>query len=214
MEHLLPIPSSRYIPIALEDADHLTDMLDREYRQWYKETFGIEYLREPSRCAASVLAEFAYGLGITIYPHDTERVRRARIQNARKIISERGLWSTVKPLIDARTGADCFFSYLSDGGNDWILSADQFTDFGFWGALGCFDPIYKFDLRLSSGSEDADGLVGGRGIFLIDLGTRGATPQIIEEIKLDIIDQIPAYCKIYLGYTDDDKFVAYEGGEV
>lgn len=214
MEHLLPIPSSRYIPIALEDADHLTEMLDREYRQWYKETFGIEYLREPSRCAASVLAEFAYGLGVTIYPHDTERVRRTRVQTARKIISERGLWTTVKPLIDARTGADCFFSTLSDGGNDWILPADLFTDFGFWGALGGFDPLFKLGMRLSAGLEASDGVVGGRGVFLIDLGTRNTTPQIIVEIKLDIIDQIPAYCKVYLGYTDDDKFIAYEGGEV
>jgi hypothetical protein len=94
------------------------------------------------------------------------------------------------------------------------LAADQFTNFGFWASLGGFDPLYKLGMRLSAGFEASDGVVGGRGVFLIDLGTCDATPQIIAEIKLDIIDQIPAYCKVYLGYTDDDKFIAYEEGEV
>jgi hypothetical protein len=211
MKHLLPIPSQESIP-HMEGSEALCAMLDEQFEAWYQDTVRLEWIRDPARCPAELLDEVGYMLSADIVKGDSERVKRVKIATAIDHGKSRGTWPRVKELIDAWTGTDCRIFHAEDG-DDWVLVGADISGGAYWSILGGESPGGKYGIRLFSGTS-ADGvtLIGGKGYIYIDLASPTIPDNIIQGIRETLISMVPAYFRVFLGYTEADEFIGY--GEV
>jgi phage tail P2-like protein len=211
MKHLLPIPTSEIIP-SMEGSEHLTDMLDRQFNQWFEETVGLEYLRDPARCPPQVLDEFGYILSADIANGDSERIKRVKIATAIDHQKARGTWPSVKELIDAWSGGDSKIFDVFDI-DDFILVGAQIKGGTLWSILGGIEEESPFGIALMSGTG-ADGFILNmeKGNIYIDVGLSNVSDEVIDKIIKTIINIVPAYFAVYLGYIKNGDFLFY--GEV
>jgi phage tail P2-like protein len=193
----------------MEGSEHLTDMLDRQFSQWFEETAGLEYLRDPARCPPQVLDEFGYMLSADIVNEDSERIKRVKIASAIDHQKARGTWLSVKDLIDAWTGGDSkIFDILNI--DDFILVGTNIRGGTLWSILGGTSEESPFGIALMSGT-DADGFMldTGKGNIYIDVGLSNISDEIIDKIIKTIINIIPAYFAVFLGYIKNGDFISY-----
>lgn len=215
MRKLLPVPSSRHVPLELRDGlSPLTEFLDAQFVAWEDETFGLEALKDPARIPYPFLNEAGYMLSAAIRPEDGERVRRVKVSTAAATNKMRGLWrESVQPVVEARSGAAA--SLISGlGDDDFILVGSADDQQGFWSALGGAEPDVGYGIRLASGASEDANIEPVAGVMLIDCGSGSMGADDVGALVRDLRELIPAYYKAYVGYVSGGTFTTYAGGEV
>jgi hypothetical protein len=211
---MLPIPSAKYIPQAFENAVPFTDMLDRQFEDWFQDTWGIEHLKDISRSPPQFLDIMGEQFGADITEYDNERSKRVKILISQDMNRRRGMWLTVKPIIDAFCGGDSKFSYN--------ISKDVLDDFYIRGQ----DSLITNDTIMAGQMDSANGIriiaidiniepVLLKGMFLIDVDNKTLTTDQVVQLKEIIAGQMCAYFFIDLGYQDQAGiFVPYPNGGI
>lgn len=204
MKYLLPIPSHDYIPV-LDGSEAFTDMLDKQWMAWYEETIGIEYNRLPTRAPTRFLDVMGEQVGADIQPTDDEGFKRFRIATAQDMNGRRGLWATVKEIIDLQVGGD---AKLVDGN----IGGVTHYSFDGQGIPDIYNGI-QGDMSNNNGlqlSAIDDGSVGGgstAGIFYIDVDAY-LSPLEVTALISALQNQFASYYRIVLGSMQ------YDGGDL
>jgi len=209
MKNLLPIPSIEAFPKAIKDNPEiqtLAGFIDAEIKAYFNSAFGLETLKDPSRVPSQFLNEFGYFLSADIFPEDDDRVKREKILKAVVNNKLRGTWASVKNVIDSIVNKD---SKILD-----FLGSDSFTLCGgyqistdfIWSVLGGAGPT-NYGIRL----EGNVGVVPQKGVILIDIDDSTLTTEQVETVKYNIINFVPSYFKVYLGYVSG-IFISYPNG--
>lgn len=213
MKNLLPLPSINYVPKVFSESDDmiaLCDFLDTEITQWYNDSKNLEKLKDPARCPESCLQAFGDWIGADVRNEDSEAVKRGKIANSVKVIKLRGTWeNSVKKIIDNRIGGDSeLLSYI--GSDDFIIcgSGDE-PDSYYWSIMGGAGDSDSYGVLITGGSDED---YWEKGAVAIDINSSSATSSTISALVTDLIDVVPCYFRIYLGYVQDNKFVIYDNG--
>ncbi len=216
---MLPVPFEKYIPQTLRDqlsddagGQALVNRVDTSLRELREDTLRIEWLRNPEQCPSKYLNLLAEKYAITVYPADSDRVKRIKIKNAIKTHRNHGLFEpVVKPLIDTITGLDSFiYKTPSDIDEDEIFLGDGDDEDKMWSVFGG-DGVAPFGFE-AMGDDTSEQVAGVVWIALTNNPTSGAaiTDDMVDEIKRIILLDVPAYFVVYLGYVDaDGYFIMY-----
>jgi hypothetical protein len=221
---LLPLPIRDFTP-PMEGDGPLKRMLDRKIETWFDETFGLERCRDPARMPQETLDEMGHLLAADIADGDSERVKRVKIALAIDHLKSRGTWAKIKELIDALTGTDSrvYDNNTTQAEDQWVLMGGETmsstVDSELFSIIGGKDASEPYGIKMSGGTtQDGDKgtLIGGPGIIYIDLidGTLSASVQ--EAVKKELILQVPAYFRVFIGYYDTSarEYKIFPNGEV
>ncbi len=209
----LPIPFVDYLPkIIRQDPDAkaiaLAAKMDSIMLGVLEDVIGLNDLRDPARCPADLLVELGDMLAAGILPGDSELIRRRKIASAVQGHKLRGSWAyDAKPKVDAIAGGDAviFRGYESD---DWIMCGDGSLESptNYWGSMGA-DGI-DLHLGLSLIGEGTEVEVAGN--IYVDVDNAALTPSQVQAIVDSLVDIVPAYMLVHLGYTTGTQFIEYE----
>lgn len=211
---MLPIPFVNYIPKFFKRDDKLlalSNKADVHLEQWKEDILSIENFKNPFKIEAMLLGELGTLLNADIRNQDSEVIKRKKIAGAVRRHKNRGTWEfDTKLRIDAIVGGDAKIGQ-SVGGDDFILIGDETVPSSYvWAVLGGKDVNQDFGIRLTGeGGENTN-----RGVILIDVDDSTLTADQVEQVKLDIIDSVPVYFSIKLGYTSDGTFFPYANGQI
>jgi hypothetical protein len=208
---MIPVPSINYIPKLLRDvADAsgtaLTNKLDTHLDSLLTDVIGLGYLLSPDRCPDAALNEFGYFLNAGITSQDTSQQKRQKIYGAIKAHKSRGEWlGDVKPKIDLIVGNNAVLFRAIDAGDSIFcgdLDTQDFTAFN-WMCFGGGDTTsaaFAIDF-IGDGTE-----IEVAGNIFIDchstIHVSTLTAAQVQQIVNTIMDSIPVYFRINLGYTD------------
>ena len=166
----------------------------------------------PEQADLSVLGELAYMVGAQVSFGDSEDKVRKAIFNAIDGQKKKGQWlADAKPKIDAITGLS---AVLWGNPNDlWPVRLDgdpSYSAQSLWSVRGAGGDGWGI-IRTGFGTES---IVPGN--IYIDLGGNAGNPtaavlaQVVAAISPDVV---PAYYRIFLGYTTAGAFTVYAGGQ-
>lgn len=208
---MIPVPSINYIPKLLRDAidasgTALTNKLDTNLDALLADVIGLGYLLSPDRCPDALLNEFGYFLNAGIFPEDTSQQKRQKIYNAISTHKKRGEWANdVKIKIDFLVGDNAVI-YRAIQAGDSIFCGDitsgDFSSFN-WMCFGGGDATsaaFAIDF-IGDGTE-----IEVPGNIFIDchstIHASTLTAAQIQQIVNTVMDSIPVYMRINLGWTD------------
>ena len=207
---MLPIPFEKYVPKFYERDTKLnafTDKIDEILGYLKDETIDLNTLIDPMRIPAALLVNLGYYLNAGIISTDSETVRRIKVATAVQGHKRRGSFNLdAKPKIDAIAGGDSqiFRSFDKD---DWILVGDGTTPSAYyWAALGAdgIDDGLGISL-IGSGYE-----VEVAGNIYIDVDNAALTAGEQEQLRVSMLDIVPAYMYVHFGYIDGTgAFIQY-----
>lgn len=167
---------------------------------------GVSHFFDPFRCPTDLLSELGYFVNANLLNFNTEDQKRKKIANAIKTQKIRSTWEDdIKLKIDAYVGGNSsiFDNPFSD---DFILVGDD-SDL-YYSTLG--DDGIDDDLGMAligSGLE-----IEESGNIFIDVDSNTLTTEQVEQLKQELVDSIPAYFYIHLGYTTTGVFTEYANG--
>jgi hypothetical protein len=213
MQNLLPLPFLEQIPRWLQEqggAASLADKSDETIASIFAETIGLETLRDPGRAPSVTLDELGYMLGANVLPYDSDATKRSKIAMAVSGHKNRGLWLLdAKIKIDTITGFSATVYTVWATSVGWLIRGDGIEIENEMATLGG-DGIYNGLLLIGQGTEPE--LPGN---VYIDTGTStltsGQVGRIVYELALDVV---PAYFRIFIGYTSAGEFIVYPNGQI
>jgi len=208
---MIPTPSINYIPRLMSDnidpaGTALTNKLDTHLESLLSDVIGLGYLLSPDRCPDAALDQFGYFLNADITQQDTNQQKRQKIYGAIATHKKRGEWANdVKIKIDFLVGDNAVI-YRAIQVGDPIFCGDidngDFSSFN-WMLFGGGD---------ATSAENAIDFVGDGteieipGNIFIDchstIHVSTLTAEQLAQIVNYIMDSIPVYYRINLGYTD------------
>lgn len=167
----------------------------------------------PEQADVSVLQELAYMIGANVAVGDSTDTIRKKIYSAVDGQKKKGQWfADAKPKIDVITGLS---ATLFSGINDvwWVRYSGGAGEpiQPSWSIRGTGEAGWGL-YRIGSGIE---AIIPGN--VYIDLGGNAGNPtaaviaQVVAAISPDVV---PAYYRIFLGYTTAGAFTTYAGGQI
>jgi len=190
---MIPKKIINFIPDSLsENLDKnglaLIEFLDEFNLNILNDILSIWYNKYPEKAKEIILDSLGKYLEAEIKSNDSIKQKRIKIVNAVKRHKLRGTWENdIKIRIDSITGKSSSLVknttvFESD---DSILISDNNIDNDFYNTLGT-DGTNEFGIYLPGGEINSDVNI------------------LINKIKQELLDSVPAYFVIYLGYTNDD----------
>jgi hypothetical protein len=218
-------PSSKYLRKLFRDYPDdgytaLSAKMDADLLKMRQEIIELYYLKDSSRCIASLLDELGYYVSAGLFDSDTETQKRKKIYTA--IVTQKTRSSFTyhaKPVMDAITGYDARIlntrAYKMTL-NSWV-ECDGVNNVGtMWAPEGDgTDPTF---LGIRESCPGADIVPEIAGAIYIDchFGVNTAVlsaltiSQLYDFLKKEIV---PAYFRCYLSYIDVSGFIQiYSGG--
>jgi hypothetical protein len=175
------------------------------------EILAMQAFMRPEQAAAVVLPELVYMFNAATQLMMSDAQVRQAIASAVKAQKKRGEWAaSVKPVIDAITGfsASIWLGLTAD----WPVRVGDQTFLGYgWSVRGAgVNANWMGIIRTGSGSEP---IIPGN--IYVDVGTSTLTPaQVAQIVQAIATDFVPAYFRVFLGYTTAGAFTVYAGGTI
>jgi len=217
----LPIPSDQLmIPKGFDSSDtktSLTSKIDSHVLAWEKDVQIALYQTDSARMPSQFLEEEGWLLQAGILPSDSDRTKRQKIAGAQLAHSRRGTWQyDVEPKIFSVTGIAPVL-FLGWEWDWWIRSGgNPYPPTAYWSIRGGNnDSMSTGMIRYGNGNENILGTV-----IFIDLGSSTLTADQISAIITALtntqngLESMPAYFRVYLGYTTGQVFTEYAGGQI
>jgi len=210
---MLPIPFSKFIPSFFNRDNKLTamsDKIDSNLSEWKNDILNLNNIIDPAIIDSVLLDDIGSYLNASILNTDSNRIKREKVSEAIKGHKNRGLWEDdAKPKIDSIAGGDSKI-FRSTDSSDWILFGGESTEVNnYWGTIGVDGIDDEFGLDLIGAGDEIE--VAGN--IYIDVDNDSLTVDEIEQMKLSLIDVVPSYYRVFLGYIDvSDQFVVYSNG--
>jgi len=222
MKSALPTPAINYLPKNFQDDPWMISLaaaIDRVCAQIQVDMIGgvdpVSYswlpgMRDfmvPESCPSQLLNELAYMVTAIVFPTDSDATKRSKIKTAVASQKKRGTWSySVKPIIDAITG---YSSVLwSSPQSDWPIRIGDGSYYALgyaWMLRGGTSPTDAYTvIRTGSGTESII-----PGVVYIDVGTSSLTSDQVSQIVASLFDVVPAYMRVFIGYTTAGVFTSY-----
>ena len=208
------IPDFRYmLPRGLDDSDPVYNAIVTKANsciaEWLQDILLLNRSYQPDIVNSALVDEIAYMLNANIAGEDTERTKRGKIAGAIRMHKQRSLWQSIKVVIDSIMGGDSS-----------LLTAEDCADWIFYGADGNDNNTYNWGVFATDGITTEWGIdVFGtfielvfKGNIYINCDNPTATTELVEQLKLALIELVPCYVKIYLGYSEDGVFNQYSNG--
>jgi hypothetical protein len=210
MPGLLPIPFEQYIPAGFKrDAKLIAyaDEMDKILNEILTETKQLNNIFDPATTKAIALDLLGGFLNGGIKNNDSETLKRQKVSTAVATHKVRGTFKAdVKIKIDNIAGGDSVIFRASDQ-DDFIFVGDGLTPSAFyWAAMGAdgiddgLGPSF-----IGSGLE-----IEQAGNVFIDVDNSSLTVDEQESIRLDILDSVPSYYYVHIGYVNvGGQFIEY-----
>lgn len=205
-------------PIGITpDGQALVNKANAHIQDWRNEIDAIQRYRRADECPSNLLEELGFLNAANIKSGDSEAVKRFKIDQAVPIHKQRSTWENeVKSAIDEITGLDAqFYNFPTSTDDDFLWVGDTGDDvssekFAVWGGDGP-DGDDSGMLWIGQGTE-----LQLNGVLWIDLGGTSGDPtaETIKYLAREMIDLVPAYARVILGYVDSGEFVFYADGIV
>lgn len=211
---MLPVPFVNFIPKFFrrdEKLIALANKADQHLQQWKTDILSVEHFKDPFRIESMLLVELGQLLNADIRNQDSDIIKRRKVAGAVRRHKNRGTWELdTKLRIDAIVGKNSSIGQAV-GGDDFVLIGDGTVPSGyFWSILGGETVNQDYGIRLAGvGDEDVN-----RGVILIDVDDSTLTEDEVEQVKLDILDSVPVYFIVKLGYTSGGAFFTYPNGQI
>lgn len=213
---MIPIPFVNYIPQFFNrDAKllALSNKTDAHLNEWRNEVLSLNTIIDPARMPSLLLEDMGQLLNAGIVNSDSDRVKRQKIWNAIQSHRNRGTWrQDVKARIDAFVGGDA-----SLFGQDLTIDDDSIVVGGltsepdnYWSVFGS-DGVDPNGGIFVVGAGDEVVLAG---VVNIDVDSSTLTADEVDDIKEDLVDSIPEYYRVFLGYVSGGVFIPYANGEI
>jgi hypothetical protein len=204
---MIPTPSINFVPKLLREnidaaGTALATKLDTHLAALLTDVIGLGYLLAPDRCPDAALDEFGYFLNAGITSQDTSQQKRQKIYGAIKAHKSRGEWvNDVKIKIDLIVGDNAVIFRAIDS-DDAIFCGDttDLTPYN-WMLFGGTVANYRAISFIGAGTE-----IEIPGNIFIDchstIHAATLTAAQITQIVNTIMDSVPVYFRVNLGYTD------------
>lgn len=211
---MFPVPFLENIPKLFRDhaaqgTIAFTDKMDEIIEGLRDEIKELGYQNNPARMKSVCLDELGYQLGAEIQALDSDAVKRAKISTAASTQRYRSTWtSSVKLRIDSIVGMDS--KIISSVGSDDDVDCGKGDEpaLYYWSGEGGKDASADYGVyEYGKGIEP-----GVKGVVRIDVDDSTLTTSEVENLKNQLLDLIPAYMIIILGYMSGGIFVAYANG--
>ena len=206
-------PALNYLPKEMQsayEAAALAAALDNATSEVYSDALSLRDRYSAESCPTGSLDELGAMLGVSFKQTDTDRQKRAKIASAVRSQKYNGTWPySAKLAIDAVTGFSS--SIWSSPQSDWpvrIGDASSYNSGLHWMIRGS-NATDEAIIRTGFGSES---IIAGN--IYIDVGTNTLTAELVALTVAAIIDIVPAYERILLGYTTAGAFTVYAGGQI
>ena len=171
------------------------------------ETISLNDLIDPMKIPSGLLDNLGYYLSAGLVSTDSETIKRQKIATAIQGHKRRGSFNLdAKPKIDAIAAGDSVIIRSFDK-DDWILVGDGLTPTAYYRAALGADGIDE-DLGISLIGEGLEIEVAGN--IYIDVDNMALTAGEQEQIRVAMLDIVPAYMKVHFGYLDGfGSFIEY-----
>jgi len=211
----LPVPSSDYVPRAIDDgtpeSKAYTDKLDELFLEWRTSVIEQAFIRDPIRMPSVILDEFGYMMGANLLAGDSDRTKRQKIFSAMEASKTIGSWTyDLKPKADAVTGTDC------SRWADWEHSAADLERGGL-----ASEALNNMAEEGDGTDSDVGPLELGSGVefeiagnVYIDTKTSALTAEQVAQLVASVRSSVSPYMKLYFGYASGSGFVVYAGGSI
>lgn len=196
---MLGLPFERYIPRVLQEnidnyGQAFIDYMNNILNEAKKETIDLKYFYTIELIPSVFLSSIGKQLCAEIFQNDTERQKRKKVLYGIRNRRYRSTWEDdIKIRIDTITGLD---TRLYSEDDSAIICGGGESPSRYWATMGYdgIDPNLGEDF-IGSGEEAS---VAGN--VYVDL-TANESEDILDQIEQNIINIIPAYFIVYLGYT-------------
>ena len=212
----LPVPFIEAIPEALGAAPDpamvsLAGKMDSLLLEAVGSVIDLRRLNRPDECPSAHLPELAAELAASILPLDNDRTRRKKITGAVRTHKNRGTWEyDAKIMVDSIALGDSVFYSSWATTAAWFLRGGETTEPAtYMASLGVdgIDPLLGIGLLGDFTEWEIPGNV------YIDVDNAGLTAEQVAQLVLDLAsDVVPAYVRVFLGYTVAGAFSVYAGG--
>lgn len=204
----LPTPFLNYIPKLFRQdskAVAFASRMDIILGQWKADMLKFRRLYRFDECDSLFLNEIAFLLNVTFLNQDSDSTRRLKLKNAIPNQQHRGTWTySVKPQLDAITGLNAvIMSPLFRSGEWYLMSTDTSLPEPLTASLGTNGVTSGLGLDLSGSGDETN--IPGNIYINAHLGVNTAVltaTQIAQIIVAFVVDIVPAYYQIFIGYID------------
>jgi len=206
-------PALNYLPKEMQsayEAAALATALDNATSEVYSDALSLRDRYSAESCPTGSLDELGAMLGVSFKQTDTDRQKRAKITTAVRSQKYNGTWTySAKLAIDAVTGFSS--SIWGSPKSDWAvrIGSDSSYISGLHWMIRGSNATDEAIIRTGFGSES---IIAGN--VYIDVGTNTLTAELVALTVAAILDIVPAYERIFLGYTTAGVFTAYAGGTI
>lgn len=219
MAGMIPCPAIDYFPVSMDKTAAEGVALGRKIDEIFCSGFFDDIVFSlkncnPFMCRDELIDTLGQWIAAGIQQFDSEYTKRNLIATAITRHKNSGRWDEdYKKLIDSITGLDAEIVRAIDSA-DWIWMGGESSEPDYyWATMGAdgVDDALGIDL-IGDGTE-----VEIAGNLYIDLGGDAANPDAATLEKLIaslVIDGLPAYFTLYLGYRTGTMFTVYTGGVV
>ena len=207
---MLPESIIDYIPEWYERDTKLNafaDKMDDIIQDLKNDTLGLNTLIDPVRIPAGLLENLGYYLNAGINPLDSEAIKRDKVAKAVQGHKKRGSFNfDAKPKIDSIASGNSEIIRSFDG-DEWILVGDGLTPSAYyWATMGADGIDDDLGLSLIGAGDEIE--VAGN--IYIDVDNNSLTSDEQEQLRLDMVDIVPAYYKVHFGYVNvSGQFIEY-----
>lgn len=217
---MLPVPIRDHLPKVLTEEggdllDAFCDKVDSILTSLGEDALGLSDLRDPASAPAQFLEALGQMYAARLLPFDSEAVKRSKVANAVKSHKDRGLWTSVKAIIDfvvvpfGSPGAEIFSP--TDESAIWLLRSGLSSEpGGYMASMGCDGSDLLLGIFLAGEGSEYE----IKGNVWIDVGLSTLTADQVEKIVASIEHEVPAYFRVRLGYVSAGLFVTYSGGVI
>jgi len=199
---MFPLPFINYIPQFYERDTKLqafSDKMDEIIQSIKDDILGLNKFINPMAAPSIILDKLGYFLNSGIQPYDDDNTKRIKIATAVQSHKSRGSFvNDAKPKIDAIAGGDSQI-INAIGVDDWILVGDGLTPSSYyWAAMGADGIDDELGISLIGAGDEIE--VAGN--IYIDVDNAALTADEQDRIRLEMIDVVPAYYYVHIGYVD------------
>jgi len=199
---MFPLPFINYIPQFYDRDTKLqafSDKIDEIIQGIKDDLLGLNKFIDPMAAPSIILDKLGYFLNAGIQPYDDDNTKRIKIATTVQSHKNRGSFvNDAKPKIDAIAGGDSQI-INAIGVDDWILVGDGLTPSSYyWAAMGSDGIDDGLGISLIGAGDEIE--VAGN--IYIDVDNAALTADEQDRIRLEMIDVVPAYYYVHIGYVD------------
>lgn len=203
--NILPYGLDRNDPVFLA----LVAKANKHIAEWVQDIIDLNKSYRADEARSEVIDLLADMLNAAVKAGDVERTKRIKTAGAVRMHKQRSLWSSIKVIVDSIMNGDAT-----------ILTAESVADWIFYGADGMDNEDYVWGIWATDGIDPEWGIdVFGtftemvfKGNIYINCDNKDATYDDVEKLKKELVELVPCYVKIYLGYIDSGVFNQYSNG--